>query len=66
MKDEFADRLRAIKLRLAGQSVEQICRVLGRSRAWFHRWWRRYTCPTSRASAGRASGPDGLFDTAPQ
>jgi hypothetical protein len=25
MKDEFADRYRAIKLRLAGQSVEQIC-----------------------------------------
>ncbi len=52
MKDEFADRYRAIKLRLAGQSVEQICRVLGRSRAWFHGWWRRY----------RAYGPDGLFD----
>ena len=52
MKDEFADRYQAIKLRLAGQTAEQICRVLGRSRAWFHRWWRRY----------RATGPDGLFD----
>jgi transposase InsO family protein len=52
MKDEFADRLRAIKLRLAGHTAEQICRVLGRSRAWFHTWWRRY----------RANGPDGLFD----
>ncbi len=52
MKDEFADRYRAIKLRLAGQSVEQMCWVLRRSRAWFHSWWRRY----------RANGPDGLFD----
>ena len=51
MKDDFSDRYRALKLRLAGQSVEQICRVLGRSRAWFHGWWRRY----------RANGPDGLF-----
>ena len=52
MKDEFSDRHQAITLRLAGHSVEHICRVLGRSRAWFHFWWRRY----------RALGPDGLFD----
>ena len=52
MSNEFADRQQAIKLRLAGQSVETICRVLGRTRAWFHLWWRRY----------RALGPNGLFD----
>jgi len=52
MNTEFADRQQAIKLRLAGRSVEAICRVLGRTRAWFHTWWRRY----------RARGPSGLFD----
>ena len=52
MSNEFADRQQAIKLRLAGQSVEDICRLLGRTVAWFHRWWRRY----------RALGPNGLLD----
>src|SRR5574341_1676141 len=52
MNNEFADRQQAIKLRLAGHSVESLCRILGRSPAWFHRWWRRY----------RAIGPNGLFD----
>ncbi len=52
MNDELADRQLAIKLRLTGQSVDQICRVLRRSRTWFQRWWRRY----------RAMGPDGLFE----
>jgi putative transposase len=52
MKDEFSDRHQAIKLRLAGQSVESICQSLGRSREWFHTWWRRY----------QAMGAAGLFD----
>ena len=52
MKDEFSDRQQAIKLRLAGQSVEAICGTLGRSREWFHGWWRRY----------QALGAAGLFD----
>jgi len=52
MSNEFADRQQAIKLRLAGQSVEDICRLLGRTAAWFHRWWRRY----------RALGPNGLLE----
>lgn len=52
MNDEYADRQQAIKLRLAGHPVEDICRILGRTRAWFHIWWRRY----------RALGPNGLFD----
>lgn len=52
MNNEFADRQQAIKLRLAGQTVEEICRLLGRTPAWFHTWWRRY----------RALGPKGLFD----
>ena len=52
MDNELADRQQAIKLRLAGQSVEEICRILGRSQVWFHIWWRRY----------RALGPNGLFD----
>ena len=52
MNNELADRQQAIKLRLAGQPVEAICRALGRTRVWFHRWWRRY----------RALGPNGLYD----
>ncbi len=52
MNNELSDRQQAIKLRLAGRSVEEICRLLGRSPAWFHLWWRRY----------RALGPNGLFD----
>jgi hypothetical protein len=52
MNNELADRQQAIKLRLAGQSVEDICRILGRTPAWFHIWWRRY----------RALGPNGLLD----
>lgn len=52
MNDEFSDRHPAIKLRLAGQSVESICQRLGRSREWFHTGWRR----------DPALGPAGLFD----
>ena len=52
MHNELSDRQQAIKLRLAGQSVEEICQIVGRSPAWFHIWWRRY----------RALGPNGLFD----
>lgn len=52
MNNELSDRQQAIKLRLAGRSVEEICKILGRSPAWFHIWWRRY----------RALGPNGLFD----
>jgi transposase InsO family protein len=52
MSNEFADRQQAIKLRLAGQSVDDICRLLGRSHEWFHKWWRRY----------QAIGPNGLLD----
>ena len=52
MNNEYADRQQAIKLRLAGQSVEEICRLVGRSPAWFHIWWRRY----------RAAGPTSLLD----
>ncbi len=52
MKDEFSDRHYAIQQRLAGQSVDSICQTLGRSRDWFHMWWRRY----------QALGAAGLFD----
>lgn len=52
MNDEFSDRHQAIKMRLADQPVEVICRTLGRSAEWFHTWWRRY----------QALGAAGLFD----
>jgi len=52
MQNELSVRQSAIRLRLAGQSIESICRTLKRSRAWFHKWWRRYL----------ESGPEGLYD----
>ena len=42
----------AITLRLAGRPVKPICSALGRSEAWFHKWWRRYL----------QAGPEGLYD----
>src|SRR5438270_7011739 len=52
MNDEFTARQRAISLRLAGRPVKHICSALGRTEAWFHKWWRRYL----------EAGPDGLYD----
>jgi transposase InsO family protein len=52
MKDELSARQRAIRLRLAGQPVQSICATLGRSEAWFHKWWGRYL----------EAGPEGLYD----
>jgi transposase InsO family protein len=52
MDNELSDRQQAVKLRLAGRSVEEICQFLSRSRDWFNTWWRRY----------RSLGPNGLFD----
>lgn len=52
MHDELSARQRAISLRLAGRAVKHICSALGRSEAWFHKWWGRYL----------EAGPDGLFD----
>jgi len=52
MNDELAARHRAIPLRLGGQSVKAICRAVGRSDVWFHKWWRRYL----------EAGPEGLYD----
>jgi putative transposase len=52
MHDELSVRQTAIRLRLAGESVESVCRTLKRSEAWFYKWWRRYL----------ESGPEGLYD----
>jgi putative transposase len=52
MDDELTARQRAINLRLAGRSVQYICSALGRVKAWFHKWWRRYL----------EAGPEGLYD----
>ena len=40
MNNDLSDRQQAIKLRLAGQSVEEICRTLGRTEPWFYRFHR--------------------------
>lgn len=52
MSDELSLRQTAIRLRLAGESVESICSTLKRSKPWFHKWWNRYL----------AMGPEGLYD----
>jgi putative transposase len=52
MRDEFTARQRAINLRLAGRPVQYICAAVGRVKAWFHKWWRRYL----------EAGPEGLYD----
>jgi transposase InsO family protein len=50
--DQLAARQRAISLRRTGRPVKAICAAVGRSEAWFHKWWRRYL----------ESGPEGLYD----
>ena len=52
MNDELQARQRAINLRLAGRTVKPICSAVGRSEAWFHKWWGRYL----------QAGPEGLYD----
>jgi putative transposase len=52
MHDELTARQHAISLRLAGRAVKHICSTLGRSEAWFHKWWGRYL----------EAGPAGLYD----
>jgi transposase InsO family protein len=52
MGNELSDRQAAIRLRLAGESIDDICRTLKRSHSWFHKWWKRYL----------ALGPEGLYD----
>jgi len=52
MSDELPIRQMAIRLRLAGESVESICSTLKRSKSWFHKWWQRYL----------TMGPEGLYD----
>ena len=50
MMKELHFRQRAIKLRLAGNTVQKICQSLERSRRWFHKWWQRW----------QSHGADGL------
>jgi transposase InsO family protein len=52
MHDELSDRQKAVRLRLAGERVQDTCRVLKRTERWFHEWWQRYL----------TAGPEGLYD----
>lgn len=52
MEDELSARQAAIRMRLSGETIDDICRTLSRSDTWFRKWWRRYM----------ASGPEGLYD----
>lgn len=52
MNDELSKRQAAIRMRLAGESVEEICHTLHRARSWLQKWWQRYL----------DLGPEGLYD----
>ena len=52
MHGELSGRQKAIQLRLAGESVDSICRTLKRSERWIHKWWQRYL----------SAGPEGVYD----
>lgn len=52
MQNEFSDRQRAIRMRLAGEAIGLICRFQHRSERWFHKWWQRYL----------EMGSEGLYD----
>jgi hypothetical protein len=52
MLDELSARQQAIRMRLAGEPVALICKVLKRSEAWVFKWWQRYV----------AMGQEGLCD----
>lgn len=52
MKDELSLRHQAIRMRLAGEAVPLICRLLRRSSRWYHKWWQRYL----------ELGTEGLYD----
>lgn len=52
MKDEVFRRQEAIRRRLAGEGVAQICAALERSPSWVHKWGQRY----------REEGAEGLYD----
>jgi len=52
MSTEIQRRQRAIRMRLAGKTVTEICEQLQRGRDWFYTWWGRY----------QAHGADGLRD----
>ena len=52
MGNELSDRQTAVRLRLAGERIEDICHTLKRSSPWFNKWWKRYL----------ALGPEGLYD----
>src|SRR5262249_60734757 len=43
---------RATRPRPPGRPAQYICSALGRSEAWFHKWWGRYL----------QAGPEGLYD----
>lgn len=42
LEDEFLIRRQAVRFRLAGETVDQICRTLHRTPTWFYKWWHRY------------------------
>jgi putative transposase len=52
MHSALADRQQAIRLWLAGESLDSIGHTRKRPKSWFHKWWQHYL----------TSGPEGLYD----
>lgn len=57
MQNAIAQRIQAIRQKLAGKPVSAICRALGRSRDWFYRWWGRFQAEGPASLADRSHRP---------
>lgn len=54
---EPALRCEAVRRRLQGQRVCDICRDLGRSPRWLHKWWRLFQCHPDTNFADHSRAP---------
>lgn len=57
MEDEFLIRRQAVRCRLAGEIVDQICRQVHRTATWFYKWWRRYQAEGVAGLRDRSRSP---------
>lgn len=57
MNDEIEKRINAVRWKLAGRPVTEICRLVGRSRDWFYKWWNRFQADGSAGLGNRSCRP---------
>jgi hypothetical protein len=50
MHDELSKRQAAIRLRLAGETIDVVCQAVQRTERWFHKWWKRYVTMAPQGS----------------